>query len=138
MSMVRINHHPDRRQRVVFLLAWLMFFGAIGAVVWWQGGAGAVVLGLWAVAAVVPIIGMLLPGFARMVYVGMAYAAFPIGFVVSYIVLGLIYYCVLTPIGLIMRLLGYDPMRRRFDADAATYWTPRDGEREPERYFRQY
>ena len=58
---------------------------------------------------------------------------------VSHVVLALVYYLVFVPIGLLMRLFGYDPMKRGFDPEAATYWTARDPKAsEPKRYFRQF
>jgi hypothetical protein len=46
--------------------------------------------------------------------------------VVSPIVLGIMFFLVITPIGLLMRALGKDPLRLRFDRGAATYWIPRE------------
>jgi hypothetical protein len=40
--------------------------------------------------------------------------------------MGLVFYTTVTPIGLARRLLGKDPLRRRFDRDAVTYWIERD------------
>jgi Saxitoxin biosynthesis operon protein SxtJ len=37
------------------------------------------------------------------------------------IVLGVVFYGVVTPIGLVMRLAGHDPMRRRFDQGGESY-----------------
>ena len=74
----------------------------------------------------------------RAVYVGLSCAAFPVGFVVSHVVMVLVYYGVVTPIGLVMRLLGHDPMHRGFDRDAATYWVERPAVHDPKRYFRQF
>jgi hypothetical protein len=37
------------------------------------------------------------------------------------IVLGVVFYGVVTPIGLVMRLAGRDPMRRRFDQAGESY-----------------
>jgi hypothetical protein len=45
--------------------------------------------------------------------------------IVSPIVMGLIFLFVVFPIGLILRFLGKDPLRRRFDPQATTYWIPR-------------
>lgn len=42
------------------------------------------------------------------------------------IVMGLMYFVVLTPAGLLMRLFGKDPLHRRIDPSAATYWIVRD------------
>ena len=45
--------------------------------------------------------------------------------VVSPIILGFMFYAVVTPIGLLMRALGKDPLRLRFDGDASSYWIAR-------------
>jgi hypothetical protein len=45
--------------------------------------------------------------------------------IVNPIVMGLMFYLAITPIGVLMRLLGKDPLKRRFDPAAATYWIQR-------------
>ena len=93
---------------------------------------------LWCLATVVPTAGWILPRFMRCVYVGMAYEAFPFGFVASFLLLAIVYYVVLTPIGVTMRLFGYDPMKRHFDEGAETYWHPREQRDSLSSYFRQF
>lgn len=44
---------------------------------------------------------------------------------VSPIILGLLFFVVFTPIGILMRLFGADPLRLRFDAKAESYWIER-------------
>ena len=138
MSLIRIDHNPSRRQLALFGLIWLVFFGILGGIVLGHGGSLFAATVLWIVAAAVPVAGWILPGLMRIVYVGMAYAAFPIGFVVSHLILAVTFYLVLTPVGLIMRLIGYDPMSRRFDPEAETYWAPRQQDERADRYFRQF
>ena len=46
--------------------------------------------------------------------------------VVSPIALGILFYLVFMPVGLVMRLSGKDPLRLKFDAEAKSYWIPRD------------
>jgi hypothetical protein len=41
------------------------------------------------------------------------------------VIMGLLFYTTVTPTGLIMRLLGKDPLRLQFDRQATTYWIPR-------------
>ena len=38
-----------------------------------------------------------------------------IGAIMSRIILGIVFFCVVTPTGLLMRATGKDPMRRQFD-----------------------
>jgi hypothetical protein len=46
--------------------------------------------------------------------------------IVSPVILAFLFYVVFTPFGLVMRLIGNDPMRRRGDPDASSYWIPRN------------
>ena len=46
--------------------------------------------------------------------------------IISPVILGLMFYVSVTPIALIMRVLGKDPLRLKFDRDAETYWLKRD------------
>ena len=46
--------------------------------------------------------------------------------IISPVILGIIYFLVITPIGWWMLRKGKDPMRRSFDPAAQSYWIPRD------------
>ncbi|MCB9847532.1 MAG: hypothetical protein H6814_03865 [Phycisphaeraceae bacterium] len=65
-------------------------------------------------------------------------AAKPIGWTVSMALLGVVFFLVFTPLGLILRAFGYDPMQRRFDKGRPSYWSEHAPPPEPRRYFRQY
>lgn len=43
----------------------------------------------------------------------------------SPLIMGLVFYSTVTPIGLVRRWLDQDPLRLRFDRDAVTYWIER-------------
>jgi polyferredoxin len=49
-----------------------------------------------------------------------------LGRIVSPIALGLLFYGVITPIGIVMRLAGKDPLLLKRDSAAASYWRHRD------------
>ncbi|MBK8067640.1 MAG: hypothetical protein IPK27_08400 [Rhodanobacteraceae bacterium] len=49
-----------------------------------------------------------------------------LGRIISPIIMGLIFFGVVTPIAIVARLRGVDPMRRRFDPAARSYWIERD------------
>lgn len=139
MSIVQINRNPSRRQLNQFGFVWLGFVSLFGLIAWFKLGSPGLAKGLWVAAVAVPVIGWVVPAFMRLVFVGMSYLAWPIGFVVSHLVLAAVFYLVLTPIGLIMRIVGYDPMRRGFDREAASYWVERPAAAaKPRRYFRQF
>jgi hypothetical protein len=52
--------------------------------------------------------------------------ALAMGFVMSRVILTLLYYLVLTPIGLVAKLVGKKFMPLGFDKSANTYWEKRD------------
>jgi hypothetical protein len=136
MSLIRLNKNPSGRQLLVFGAAWLVFLGLLG---WesWIRGRHSLAGGAWALAALVPLAGMFSRRFLRFAYLAVSYATYPVGFVVSRVVLALVYYLALTPIGLTMRLFRYDPLSRRFDPKAQSYWIRREGTKPPESYFQQ-
>ncbi len=138
MSLIRINRNPSRRQLNLFGVLWLGFFAIAGGIVLGKTGSRYAALLVWCMAVSVPAAGWIVPELMRRVYLGMAFAAWPIGFVVSHVVLFMVYFLVLTPIGLAMRCFGYDPMQRRLDPKAKTYWVPKEEEASVERYFRQF
>lgn len=47
-----------------------------------------------------------------------------LGIAMTYVVLTLTFYLVVTPMGLLMRLLGKDPMERKFERNRKSYWIP--------------
>lgn len=139
MSIVEINRNPSPRQLRQFGFVWMGFLTLFGFLAWWRFEAPIVAWSLWVGAVVVPALGWIVPAVMRVVFLALSYAAWPIGYVVSHIVLAVVYYLVLTPIGLIARSVGYDPMERRFEADSETYWVPREETTSrAARYFRQF
>jgi hypothetical protein len=82
---------------------------------WWALGVAAVFLAISFVHA-----GLLRPLNRVWFRFGMALHA-----VVSPIVMGLMYYIAVAPVGLIMRALGKDVLKLRFDPQAASYWIER-------------
>ncbi len=59
--------------------------------------------------------------------------------IVSPIVLGLIFFGVITPFALVMRIAGRDALARRFDPARQTYWIERDPPGpEPETFRNQF
>jgi len=77
------------------------------------------------------------PRALRWVFVGWMIAVFPIGWVVSHVLLGVIFFALFTPIAIVFRLIGRDPLRLR-TTDAETHWLPKPPPPGPESYYHQY
>jgi hypothetical protein len=135
--LFRIDHQPSRGKLAVFGLSWLIFLGLLSAGLGRRGSPGAAVaVGL--AAAAVPLIGLVSVRWLRAVYLAANYATYPLSVVASYVILAVVFYAVVTPLGLALRLLGHDPLGRRFDPQAKSYWSERKPPEDTERYFEQF
>ena len=74
----------------------------------------------------------------RWIYCALMVVAFPIGFVISHVMMWFIYYVVITPIGLVFRVMGRDMLGRRLEPQKASYWHERSRPRDPASYFKLY
>jgi hypothetical protein len=81
----------------------------------------------WFCAPAAPLIGLGLvwPQALRWVYVGWMALAFTLGAIVSTVLLTVFFCVVITPVGLLARVLGRDFLSRKLEANAASYWLPR-------------
>lgn len=146
MSMVTIDWKPDDVAIRVFARTLMIGFTLIAWVVWYfQGGlaqsreAGVMVWGilpyLWGIPLVLGTLSWLFPAFGRLVYKPWMGIAFVMGTIVSSLILSLVYYLVVTPIGLFMRLRGHDPLRLKRGQRTSNWqertdpWTPSRMER---------
>jgi len=67
----------------------------------------------WMLAALLAGLGLFFPPALGPIYRVWMKFGHVMGFINSRLILGLMYYLIITPIGAIMRLFGWDPMRRR-------------------------
>lgn len=66
------------------------------------------------------------------------YVTYPIAFVVSHVLLLVTYFGVFLPVGIVMRLLGHDPLQLKED-DRDSYWIERPTKpTSTDRYFKQF
>jgi hypothetical protein len=129
---------PDARMLRQFAALWIVFFGTLA--LWQHFGRGhtTAALALGALAVTLGPLGLVRPMLLRPVFVAWMVLAFPIGWAVSTAVLGLLFYGVFMPLGLVFRLMGRDALDRRSRAGAATCWKEKRPAPGPSRYFRQY
>lgn len=109
-----------------------------GAVLMWRGRPSAP----WflGASALFFLVGALAPGLLRPAFGPWMKFAEILGYVNTRLLLGLFFLVGITPTGLIMRLVGKDPMARTFrKKDGTSYWTPptphADGVRHFDRQF---
>jgi len=140
MALLDVNWRPSSSDLRIFAgLLWLFLLG-MGAACFYPTLLDTRLLVLIVATTVMLLVGLLFPALLRPIYLGWMVVAFPIGWCVSHLLMAIIFYLIVTPVGLIMRLVGYDPLYRYFDRSASTYWQRRDTSHpeDLERYFRQY
>ncbi len=138
MAVIEINRNPSRRELIVFGLLLFVFAGLLGGLFYFKLDAPTAARTIWLVLGAIVVLFFLVPPVRRPIYLGWIYASYPIGYVVSHVVLALIYYLVFAPIGLLLRALGKDPLSRAFDRSARSYWVEHDPHKDPRRYLRQF
>ena len=134
MTLVTLNCAPEMR-----ILRQFGFIAAaagilLGAFVWSGWAAGAAI----ALGAFSGLASLVRPAANRPLFVALSVATYPIGVAVSFLVLTLLFVGVITPVGLLLRVFGTDPLSRRLDRSARSYWVDAAPERPKEDYFRQY
>ena len=100
--------------------------GVIGSFVYVKSGNFDVVGWLWGIGLLFFILGFILPSILRPVYRIWMLLAYFIGGVVSRIILTVLFYVVLTPTGLVLRLFGKDILDKKFDKRRESYWVKKD------------
>ena len=140
MGLIEVKKDFTRRELMLFGPFFVLFNILVGGILWWRHGTfGIDVYSIWGgIVGLLVVAYYVIPPLRRPLYLGWLYAVFPIGFVISHVILIIIYYLVITPVGLLMRIVGYDPMHRKFDSSASSYWVPRDEITDNSRYFKQF
>jgi len=88
---------------------------------------------------VLMVVGAILPRMLRWIYIVWMSLAFVLGFVMAHVILALFFYLVITPVGLLARVVGKDFLSLKLDGATKSYWLPREQKvRKPEDYERQF
>src|SRR3954465_7604240 len=139
MALFELKRDPSAREVRLFGVAWLPLFCAVLAgLIWYRGGSGPAIWLSVAAGVLSVAVTLVRPRWTRALFLAWMWAAWPIGWLVSHGMMAGIYFLVLTPIGLAIRAFGRDPLERRFDVRADTYWVTRRREIDPASYFRQF
>ena len=75
----------------------------------------------WGLGGVLAVWGLVAPASLRPIYRGWMRLGLLLGRITTPIVLGVVFYVVFAPVGLVIRALGRDPMARRLDRSAESY-----------------
>jgi len=139
MATIEIDWRPPREKLRGFGDI-AMFFLIILALMlhFWRGVEASMSLWFCAVGAGIYLASRIWTPLMKPVYVGLMLLTFPIGWVVSHLMLAAAFYLVVTPIGFVLRVLGRDLLERKSGETRNTYWVRRPPPSAPKRYFKQF
>lgn len=138
MPLIEIKWNPDDKELRFFSLYWFIAFGLFDAAMFYFGGVGLTFFLIAAAALLGGVAGTAYPRAMKPAYLVLMILSFPIGFIVSHIVMAMMFYLVITPIGVVRHLLGVDSLSLKKRKEAAGFWRKRPSSRRPEKYFRQF
>ncbi len=117
-----------------------VFMGIAVFILWRRGWEpSAVVYGLGGFGGALVLFGLLAPMLLRPVYRVWMGLALVLGFVMTRVLLSLVFFGVMLPIGLALRLVGKDLLHGRPDSALPTYWIEKEeADDSPKRLERYY
>jgi len=122
MSLVNINFKPDAKELRQFGKTMIVGFSifALIAFFWFHKPGFAIGLALFGLLSyVLSFFGKA----AMIVYIPWMAIGFVMGTIVSNVILMLLYFGMITPIAIVFKLMGRDPMQRSLEPTASTYWS---------------
>lgn len=132
-----VKWRPDAAELRRFAVSMLVGFSLLGLFSAWRAkeiSTGSIALwsiGVFlAMAAFVPTLG-------RAAYLGVYLPTSIIGYFVSHVILASMFFFIITPLGITLRLMGKDPLQQR-RLKHKSGWTPVKGVKDEDSYYRQF
>ncbi len=113
------NLQPTRKDLRNLALVFFIVLGIIGTLLWWKGRPSAT--WFWSASLILGIWGLVWPLGLKMIYRVWMGLAVVLNYFISRFILILMYYLVVTPTGLVLRLLGRDILDLKLK-DRPSYW----------------
>ena len=146
-NMIEINLNPDEKTLRQFGWIALVGFGFIALIAWndWLifafglGAAKPYVAGIAGGLGVLSaLFSLVYPKANQPIFAGLSILTYPIGFVVSYVIMGTLFYVLIAPLAIFFKIVGRDSMDRSYDPEAVSYWSDPRPARPKEAYFKQF
>jgi hypothetical protein len=138
MTWSDLPRNPSSKALRQFSAGWLGVFLAWGLFHWLARGHDRLGPALCALALGVGGLGLLRPAAVRWLFVLSMVVAFPVGWILSLLMLAIMYYGIITPVALVFRLRGRDLLCRKPAPGRPSFWVARQMPGDIRRYFKQY
>ena len=132
-----VKWRPDARELRRFAIAMLIGFSVLGLLsVWRANGIGTAAIVLWSIGLFLAAAAFI-PGLGRVAYLAVYLPTSIIGYVVSHVMLALMFFFVITPLAIILRLMGKDLLQQRRPKHKSG-WMAVNGVKNEDSYYRQF
>ncbi len=120
-----------------FGIALTVFLAIIGLIYFFKHNP--IYLYFWIIGGTILIISIFIPILLKPIYRAALFIAHILGWINTRFFLVIIYYFILTPISLVFKLIGKDPLNRKFDRQGNTYWDFKTGQKpDKDQYLKQF
>jgi len=131
---LRLREDPREWRKSVWLT--VLGLALLSSVLRWRkvlnGNVWLALLGVFALCA---LLAAMAPGWFRGFYRVSMRAGFALSQVVARVVLALVFVFLITPLGLLLRILGKDPLRLKRGGAGTSYWSEAKQAQDLERMF---
>ena len=103
---------------IAFVLLWAVFAYALPYLI----GRGGDLALLWQIGVALAVVGSILPAVVKPLFYAWMTMALVLGYVMTRVLLTIFFFLVLTPVGLVFKLIGRDALARKLDRDGESYW----------------
>ena len=122
MSIIKVDWNPDAKALRYFGMGIILFGALLGAMPWFKGQP-VPAKGIWGVCGLLGISALASEALGKRIYTGWMSVAVIIGTVVSTTALAIVYYLILTPMGIAGKLIGRDHLKLK-KRETSSYFTP--------------
>lgn len=100
-----------------------LFLLIVGAILYWFDLN--FIIPVLLIGSLLTLLGLILPILLRPIYIIWMSFAVIAGFIMTRLILTLIFYLIFSPVGVLLRILGKDLLEQKIDNSAETYWRSR-------------
>ena len=138
MALIDRDREPTHGELCIFGLLLAAFGLLIGGLVLHHTGSWTIVTVIWSATLLLCTVYYVVSAAQPMIYHAWMTVVYPIGWLITHALMAMIFYLLVTPIGLLVQLSSHDPLKRKLDRSAKTYWSPHNTSENTKRYFQQF
>ncbi len=114
---------PDKKELRKFAITIWAVLSIIGGIILWQKKDIGFIL--WTIGILILLPGLFWPKILEPIYKVWMTFALLLGFVMNHLILAMMFYVVITPIGIVKRMIKKDPLQISLNRAIESYWIKR-------------